>query len=252
MSSCFLNLFGFFAGVDQHLFLQVGPLPPVPIPIPCVYHFAESIHPLDWLSFGTRVKTVTAGGSTALKDGWAMTIVPHVFIAGAPHPTEFINLARIILLGTSSPKLAASTVTGGGTPLLVEAFECVGVNLDCSEGWVGLGADLNVNSVKTTPTLSDYLWAAFWTAAGTLTNKWKGRDKKDDALATFAGKHRKGDQLATMSDALRRQLKASLEEARTTARDRLGALMANEALDKAMPDGVAQDLATGAIGTYWG
>ncbi len=108
MSSNFLNTSGGFAGVDMHLYLSLGIPPVIPVPL-IVPHYASQIHLVGDAS--KKVGTVTTMCAEVLQKGWKMMLVPHVFLTFAPpHPTEWINLARIIILSSSEPKLSASTV----------------------------------------------------------------------------------------------------------------------------------------------
>lgn len=248
MSSNFLNTSGAFEGIDTHLFLALNPLtPPIPNPVPYLPHVVAQLHLIGDAS--KKVSTVTTMALPVFQRGWEMKIVPHIFTLPNPHPTEWINLARIILLSSSAPKLSASTVTGQGSPLLVEEYESVGVNLDCADGWVGLGADLNFNTVKTTPTLGDYANAVFFIALGTLVNRWNGRGSKDDAAAVFNGKHRKGDPMETMSDAVRRQAKS---DSRGGVWDLMKKTGVGEATDWAAEQGYISDTVAEVIGTVVG
>lgn len=250
MSSNFLNTAGGFSGVDMHLYLSLGIPPAIPFPM-VVPHYASQIH---WVGLAAnKATTVTMTCAEALQKGWQMILVPHVFLTFAPpHPTEWANLARIFFLSSSEPKLSASTVWAQGAPILVEDIEAIGLNVDCSDTWLGFGADINPNTVKTTPTPGDYAFAIFWTAAATL---WKARKSKadvvDDALAPFKGRHRKGDPMQTVNDAVRRQVRSDMrgiveEQGKDLLKDQL-----TDALKPYLRDGFIEDNVSEAISTFF-
>jgi hypothetical protein len=251
MSSNFLNTAGGFAGCDMHLYLMLGVPPAVPFPMPFTSHYVEQIHLIGDSS--KKVPSVTTTGTSVLQQGWKMLVVPHVFLTVAPpHPTEWINLAAIIILGQSEPKLAASTVRGQGEPLLVEALEAIGVNLDCSDNWIGFGADINPNTVKTTPTPGDYVSAVVWTALGSLSNQLWGKNSKYNANAVFR-KHSKGQpRIDTISDAVKAQVKASMRNVVQKEGQKVAVDKGMDWLKDQMPDGVMEDAVTGAISTFFG
>ncbi len=204
MSSNFLNTSGHFAGIDNHLYLMLGVPPAVPIPMPCVTHVVGQLHEVG--NPFQKAETVTTQGLSSLQNGWAMMLVPHVPIPpGPPHITELIYIAAIILASQSAPKLAASTVHGEGQPLLVEALSAYGLNCDCSDNWVGFGADVNFNTVKTTPTLKDYAMAIAGAAFNSVKNQVMGARSNKKADEMFGG-------VDTLSAAVKQQLKASAQK----------------------------------------
>jgi hypothetical protein len=160
MSSNFLNRSGFFAGVDLHWYIPIGVPPPAPgPPIPQI-HIVGQLH--DGPDrFWRRVDSVTAEASPVRQSGWAMLLVPHLpIMIPPPHALEVANLAVTILTSSSAPQLSASTVTGKGSALLVEIIGPMGANADCGFGIIPNNIDVNLNSVKTTPTVGDYAGAA--------------------------------------------------------------------------------------------
>jgi len=233
----------------MHLYLALG-VPPI-IPVPSVVpHYVEQIHPIGPAS--KKVPSVTTSAAEVLQKGFKMMLVPHIPLTCLPpHPTEWVNLARIWIMGTSEPKLSASTVHGQGAPLLVEDFEAVGVNLDCSDTWLGFGADINPNTVKTTPTLGDYAFAIIWTALGSLTNHYKGRNVKASALSPFTkGRHRAGDPINSIRDAVRRQVRSSMKSIVKKQAKNVAKSEGTDALKDFLPDGVIEDNVIAAIQTF--
>ena len=173
MSANFLDVSGGGMGLDNHLyFTAVGP---VPVPVPMTVHWVGSKH--SWLSKSWRIApTVTTGGNRVLQSSWAMLVVLHIPLATKPpHPAaEGINLAAIILASSSSPQLSVHSVTGGGQALCTAIYGLFGLNLDCGDmPFPGLMADLNANTVKTTPTPGDYL-SALVGAAFAIGYAWTG------------------------------------------------------------------------------
>ena len=103
-----------------------------------------------------------------------MILVPHGPLPGAPpHPAaEPINLAAIILTSTAAPQLNVHSVSAEGGALCTAILGCWGLNLDCGDAPVfGASHDLNLNSVKTSPSLGDYV-AALLSAALNMLYAW--------------------------------------------------------------------------------
>ncbi len=161
MSANFLDTSGLCMGTDYHMFFAIAPPLPPPIPVPLVPHIVGDGH--DQISKFWRIAfSVTTDGKLTLQSQWAMLIVPHVFTpVGPPHPAaETIQLNVIIATSSAAPQLAVHGVTGEKQNLLTELYGSVGLNLDCGDfPAVSTSTDLNLNSVKTAPTLGDYLGA---------------------------------------------------------------------------------------------
>jgi hypothetical protein len=153
LSSNFLDISGHFAGVDLHVYYT-----PAGVPVPNV-HVVEQLHLLGrpW----RIVLSVTTGHCPVLQSNWAMLVVPHVPIPIPPHPVaEGVNLATIILTASSAPQLSAHSVTGKGEALLTAIVSAFGANSDCGIQIAPTNVDVNLNSVKTTPSMGDYYAAA--------------------------------------------------------------------------------------------
>lgn len=170
MSSNFLDKTGICFGGDWHIYYAAG-AGPAPVPKPLSAHIVFCAH--FSASRAWRIAhSVTTDGSAVLQNNWAMLLVPHIPAPppGPPHPAaEGANLAAIILASSSSPQLSAHSVTGQGQALLTSIVACVGANLDCSDLPAPGGMlDINLNTVKTTPTLGDYI-AAY---VGAILNQW--------------------------------------------------------------------------------
>jgi hypothetical protein len=174
VSANFLDKSGLTAGGDLHTYFTVAPppAPPVPIPVPGTPHVVASGH-FAPSKFWRVAHSVTTDALATLQNSWAMLLVPHVFVpAGPPHPVaESVNLAAIVLTSSAAPTMSVSSVTGEGTALCTALVACVGLNLDCGDV-PSVSGDINLNSVKTSPSLGDYL-AAIVGAALNMLFTWK-------------------------------------------------------------------------------
>ncbi len=164
MSSNFLDASGIMAGADIHFWITIAP-PAIPVPVPAPHIVADSFYGIQ--RYWRVVWSVTSDACPMLQSNWCLLVVPHIPIPeGPPHPTEVANIATVILTSSSSPQLTVHSVTGEGSALYCCVVFAINWNLNCGipswlTGWV-----LNFNSVKTSPTLGDYLSAA----VGTVLN----------------------------------------------------------------------------------
>jgi hypothetical protein len=161
MSANFLDVSGAGVGVDNHLYVTAKG--PVPVPVPKTPHLVGSKH--AWGSKTWRIaKTVTTCGRPVLQSSWAMLVVPHLpLTVQPPHPlAEGINIAAIVLTSSSTPLMSVHSVTGEGLALETAVYGLFGINIDCGDiPLPGAMADFNGNTVKTSPTLGDYLSSLF-------------------------------------------------------------------------------------------
>jgi len=170
MSANFLNTSGYCQGCDFHTYFAEGP-DFVPVPVFGFPHVVTAVHEgpsKTWLI----ANTVTTDAKPTLQGGWGMLLVSHVPFPNVPHPVaEPAKLAVVILVSSAAPQLAVEGVTGERKPLLSEIYGFYGLNLDCSEApwFLGGSVDINVNSVRTSPTLSDFLQAIFGALRAWLT-----------------------------------------------------------------------------------
>jgi hypothetical protein len=156
MSANFLDKSGTFVGRDVHIcFLAGGP---VPIPKPGTSHVVASAH-MGPSKRWHIAHSVTTDDWAVLQSGWCMLLVPHVPLAAPLHPAaEGAMVALIIAASSSTPVFAVSSVSAEGTSLLTAMVSCAGINLDCTDlGTIGAAGDVNLNTVKTSPTLGDYV-----------------------------------------------------------------------------------------------
>ena len=105
--------------------------------------------------------SVTTDNWAVLQSGnWSMLLRPPRGAGpGAWHPAaEPVMLALIIAASNSTPVMSVSSVSAEGTSLLTALVSCAGINIDFTDlGTVGVAGDLNFNTVKTSPTLGDYV-----------------------------------------------------------------------------------------------
>jgi hypothetical protein len=173
MSANFLDKSGLTAGIDLHTYFTDSPPPATAVPFP-LEHTIHSVACAHWWpsKFWRIAHSVTTDNWATLQSGWSMLLVPHApTTAAPPHPVEGINIAAIILTSSAAPIMSVSSVTGEGTALCTALVSCVGLNLDCGDVPSGSG-DVNLNSVKTSPSLGDYLAAIVGTVLNMLFT-WK-------------------------------------------------------------------------------
>jgi hypothetical protein len=149
MSANFLDISGFFGGVDVHLFY-----PPVGPPVPNAHGVAQ----LHLIGRPWRVvPNVSTGHCPVLQNNWSMLMVPHYPLPLPQNPAlEMAALALILVTSSSAPQMSAHSVTAGGEALLTAIFMAVGANSDCGIVPVPTNVDFNFNTVKTSPSAGDY------------------------------------------------------------------------------------------------
>lgn len=105
-------------------------------------------------SNGKLTATVTSEGNRMCQEGYKRQKLFHVpFPPGPPGPKELMQLKELYDKSFSEPCLATSTVIGQGTPLTATIIWIIGISQTCG----GPGGIIQFNSVKTTPTVGDYL-----------------------------------------------------------------------------------------------
>jgi hypothetical protein len=146
-------------GFDTHLFMA-GPKPDG-VPTPWIY-IAAAPFLQPPATFHKRTGQVRSDGWQMIQQNFDLYLVVHVPAPGLPPaPTQGLNWARIILMASSKAKMVVHSVSGQGAPLATCLAAGAGLNLNCAEpASLPVGAVLCVNSVKTSPTLGDYLGAA--------------------------------------------------------------------------------------------
>lgn len=167
MSANFLNNKAVVAGTDLHMakllspklsdLLTGAPFDYYPYGVAVIYSWPGG-------DDSKRTSTVTADGSKMIREGFEISKVPHVPMAGPLHPAgEAIQMAQVIKDSTSKPFLTVMSVKSEGDPLALCMKGAAGFNLDCnaeSSMWP-TGAVICVCSVQTQPTVKDFVFRVF-------------------------------------------------------------------------------------------
>lgn len=147
MSVNFYDGSGLCVGFDLHTFPYVTTVPSFAYWLPCTFY--------------KHTGTVTSDGWKMIQDGCDWYLVPHVPIP-PNNPPALIKLVEIMPSSSSKAFMSVHSVTGEGTPLATALWGPAGLNAHCWDPGLALptGAVLQLNSVKTSPSLGDYLGAA--------------------------------------------------------------------------------------------
>lgn len=168
MSVRFYNTAGWMIGVDLHRYQAVGPGVPIPIP----FHPHIVVVPLSWSISAekSRLQNVTSDGEPMLQKGHKLKMIPHVPIPyPLPHLAETAELAQVLVSSKTTCVMGVASVTGGGEPLATCLAGWWGLNVDCfSPVDAPSGHVFNGNTVRTSPTLADYVNAGIDVALGGL------------------------------------------------------------------------------------
>jgi hypothetical protein len=161
MGANFYDNSGKMAGIDLHKYRQALP-PPTGLLQPAWPH-AVAIHFSSTAAKAyLRTSSVTSDSQLMLAGGFDNGPVwVHAFLpVPPPHPAEGAIFALVLATSTSTAQLTVSSVTGEGNPLAVCITGCWGLNVNCCEPMdMPCGHVIVVNSVKTNPTIGDYLSA---------------------------------------------------------------------------------------------
>lgn len=166
MTVNFLNTSALMVGVDAHAYYPAVP-PGKEVPAwPHLVGMKFSGPSMFW----NLTKKSTSEANAMVQDGWSLVTVPHIPYPAPPGPEELVEYLMLIITSGSEPILAIGSVTGEGTALTVCVYGCVGWNLNCGpfESDMVTGAVICVNSVQTTPTLSDVVGAAIKVLAASI------------------------------------------------------------------------------------
>ncbi len=155
MSSNFYDYGGWMIGIDGHTYLAALGSPLIPAPTPNSPYAVWAL--FDWIETNKKAcKKVTSDGERMVNGSHEIYVVPHVPIpVSAPSVWEIPNTLAIIAGSSSKPGLAVSSVTGEGDPLAACVFGAFGINMNCGTWKVALA--INLNTVKTVPSVGDYL-----------------------------------------------------------------------------------------------
>jgi hypothetical protein len=161
MSASFYHLRSAMGGMDVHMVVPLAPTPtgdgPGIVPIPFVVGV-----PFVWACALNKVcTTVSSDGWAMLQGGFDLYLVPH--IPTTPPPGLVIgNLMwlKLVLGSGSKAMLQAHSVTNGGNALATCVFGGAGMNVNCNDPFQFPNGAVGIwSSVKTTPTIGDYIGA---------------------------------------------------------------------------------------------
>lgn len=159
MSVRFYNTTGWLVGLDFHMFQAAAPPDPLPVPVPLFPHV--TVVKLSWgiASEKSKLANVTSDGASMLQRGHALKMTPHVFVPCAvPHPLEALQIGIVMLNAKTTCVMGVASVTGGREELATCLAGWWGLNVDCSSPVdAPLGHVFNGNTVRTTPTVADYV-----------------------------------------------------------------------------------------------
>lgn len=161
MSVNFYNTSGSMFGFDLHKYVWLGCPPKGELPVP---HYVGLM--FVWPAYippSKRENRVTMDGWSSLKKGIDFCLVPHIPIPVLPpDPREVGQLASVIMGSSSKAWMSVHKVRISGDPAASCLFEWLGTNQNCDDVCDNIKNNLvlNFNSVKTEPTLGDYLGSA--------------------------------------------------------------------------------------------
>ena len=175
MSVNFYDNSGVMNGTDPHQFYAVGP-GGVPAPSSQPYGVAA---PMFWptATWYKRTGTVLSDGWQMIQGGFDLYIVPHVPPPIPPHPVaQPVEYVMIMATSSSKARMMVHGVTGEGKPLATCLLGPLGANTNCAKPLaVPFNVVLNLNSVKTSPTMGDYIGAAAGYAVDAVLGAFVGK-----------------------------------------------------------------------------
>jgi hypothetical protein len=188
MSVNFCDNSGIMAGIDLHMFYLLTPPNLAGTPTPMIPHVVAA--PMLWppSSWWNRTGTVKSDNWKMIQDGFTLYLVLHVPIVplaayGGLEPT-YLAMA-VIGFSTSSPLMSIHSVTGEGSALATCVLGGYGINKNCGQLPVNPAHLVNLSTVKTTPSIGDYLLAALGVLFDKLADK--AGDKILDRLLEKVG-----------------------------------------------------------------
>ncbi len=161
MSANFFDNSGVMGGVDLHDFYLLTPTPVIgPLGVPPQKYWPHAVAaPHFWKSNGKRTARVKSDNWKMIQLEFSMTFVPHVPFASLANygAVEYAYLPIVIAKSSSTATMGVASVTGEGAELATCLLGPIGWNNNCSDAPSILSQVLNLNTVKTSPTLFDYL-----------------------------------------------------------------------------------------------
>jgi hypothetical protein len=167
VSANFFDNSGVMAGMDFHDFYLLNPVPVIGAAgIPPIKFYPHIVGaPNFWTGVAyLRTSKVTSDGFKMIQKSFQIEFVPHVPMATLANYglLEYPWILHVIATSSSEATMGVASITGQGRELATCLVGALGINQNCSDLPGMLNAVLNMNTVKTSPTLADYLgWA--WT-----------------------------------------------------------------------------------------
>jgi len=194
VSANFFDNSGVMAGMDFHDFYFLNPVPIIgQAGLPPIKFYPHLVGaPNFWKGTGgKRSSTVTSDGWKMIQKSFRIEFVPHVAMATLANygVLEYPWIANVLAQSSSEATMGVASVTGEKHELATCLVGPVGINNNCSDLPGLTNSVLNFNSVKTSPTLGDYLrwvwsmakknvlrflgtkWNKYW------DNKWEEKNK---------------------------------------------------------------------------
>ena len=151
----FIHTGAVMVGVDLHTYITG--IPPFPTPVLDVPHLTYGLfNAFNTTSFLTA-PSVRTGGEALVKSGHEFYLLPHLpCTALPPHPTEALELLKLLVASSSKVYAIAYSVTSGGKPLAICMKDALAFNINCCEP-IGLpsGFVMSLTTVQTASRFSD-------------------------------------------------------------------------------------------------
>ncbi len=161
MSANFYDNSGKMVGIDCHKYWALPP-PPSGTLMPLWPHAVAIAFPSEFSKAYLRTASILAESRKMIAGGfdngpvWVHAFWP----TPPPHPMEGPLYSLILATSTSTAQLTVSSVTGEGNALATCIFGFWGLNVNCFEPMdMPSGHVIVISTVKTSPTLGDYIGA---------------------------------------------------------------------------------------------
>jgi hypothetical protein len=160
VSANFYDNSGIMAGMEMHKYWMAGPPPPTGTPVPLHPHASACPFSQKAAKWYLRTTTITSDAQLMIAGGFDDGPVLHLPYPLPPGPAEALQYTIVFANSTSTAQLTVGSVTGEGNELACCIYGFYGLNINCSDPIDGpLGHVICVNSVKTSPTLGDFISA---------------------------------------------------------------------------------------------
>jgi hypothetical protein len=170
MSSCFYDMRGVMAGIDEHIFWKLvkgAGWPGILVGVPSkTKHLVMTGH--NSPNNGKHTTTVTSEGNQMLKKDFNNEYFGHIPLT--PNLASVLGvawLAGVVVRSKTQPFMSMPSVTGQGAPLACCVVSMIGANVNCG----GYGVVVNPNTVVTNPSLADFARALLGLAVNKAIDK---------------------------------------------------------------------------------